>query len=110
MKSTTLSVVVLLLGIPSFAGGEECNSLDARMVEILDQYSIETGTKFVIDPRVRAKVTLIGLDTTNLGIATIRAILSIHGFTALTANDIVYVIPEHAAGQPGQQYGVPWED
>ena len=109
MKSLSASILVFFCSLPVICNAADCNDIQTPLVGLLDQYSQSTGTKFVIDPRVRAKVTLIGIDTTNLDATTLIGILNIHGFAALTANGIVYVMPKASAGSAGEQYGVPWE-
>ena len=108
MKIVSSIALTVLLALPTFAVGNECVTTESQIVELLDQYAQKNGTKFVIDPRVRAKVTLVGIDTLHLDAPTLVGILNIHGMVALTANDIVYVMPEVVAGRAGQRYGEPW--
>jgi general secretion pathway protein D len=53
-----------------------------------------TGKKFIIDPRVRAEVAVIGQEATSVDYATMLLILRIHGFSAVEQGGYVQVIPD----------------
>jgi general secretion pathway protein D len=53
-----------------------------------------TGRKFVLDPRVRANVTLIGQDTSNVTYDQLLTILNIYGFMAADTGGYVQVVPD----------------
>lgn len=57
----------------------------------------KTGKKFVIDPRVRADVTLVGEDLSGVSCSECLTILGVHGFVALEGEDYVSVVPDAVA-------------
>ena len=54
----------------------------------------KTGKKFVLDPRVRADVVIIGQDTASVSYGDLLTILRVHGFAAVDDGGYVQVIPE----------------
>ena len=109
MKNTTLIALILCYVLTSSASAHECSSIDPPLIDLLNQYSEANGTKFIVDPRVRAKVNLVGVDTQSINSAMIIGILNMHGFTALTSDDVVYVMPYQVAEASGDKFGVTWE-
>lgn len=71
------------------------NYKDADLGQIVDAVSAITGKSFIIDPRVRAQVTM--LSTTPMSpdafYEAFLSILNVHGFTAVETGNIVRVIP-----------------
>lgn len=59
----------------------------------------KTGKKFLIDPRVRAQVTLVGLDPSSLDYPTLLSVLQMHGFAAFDDGKYVRVMPDANARQ-----------
>ena len=109
MKWKNLPALILWCGLSSLASAHECKSSEPPLIDLLDQYSDSYGTKFVVDPRVRAKVSLVGIETANINTAMLIGILNMHGFTALTSDDVVYVMPYQVAEAAGDKFGVTWE-
>ena len=54
----------------------------------------KTGKKFVLDPRVRADVTLIGQDPSSLSYADLLTVFKVHGFAAVEDGGYVQVVPD----------------
>jgi general secretion pathway protein D len=81
------------------------NFKDADITQIAEAVSAATGKNFIIDPRVRAQVTM--LSSTPMSPAAFYeaflSILSVYGFVALPAgNNIVKIVPDANARQfPG---------
>jgi general secretion pathway protein D len=71
----------------SAAGGVSVEKMIAAVAK-------RTGKKFLIDPRVRADVTVIGQDATSVDYATLLLILHLHGFSAVEQQGYVQVIPD----------------
>ena len=109
MKIVLAILLASIASLPAGISAEECTTPLPRLVELLDQYSTANGTKFVVDPRVHAKATLVGIVTEDLDASTLIGILNIHGFTAFTSNGIVYVVPETVAENGGDRFGNIWE-
>lgn len=109
MKTILAILFVSLVLIPGVTNGEKCSTSMSPLVDLLNQYSTTNGTKFVVDPRVKAKVTMVGINSSDLNAATLIGILNIHGFTALTSNEVVYVMPDVVAEASGDKFGVRWD-
>jgi len=109
MKSVAILMLVLCCAASTNGNAEDCNTTLEPLVDLLNQYSEATGTKFVLDPRVQATVSLVGVDTSDLDAGTLISILKIHGFTALTTNGVVYVLPDVTATEAGDKFGEKWE-
>lgn len=109
MKSTALTTLILCLIFSSYVNAHECKTHGTQLVDLLNQYSEAFGTKFVIDPRVQATVNLVGVDTESINTAMLIGILNMHGFTARTSYDVVYVMPYPVAEASGDKFGVTWE-
>ena len=109
MKWKTLLALILTCTISSPAYAHECEATQPPLIDLLNQYSEAYGTKFIVDPRVRAKVSLVGIDTESINTAMLIGILNMHDFTALTSNGIVYVMPYKVAEASGDKFGVTWD-
>ena len=109
VKTTTLIVLVFGCLLSASASAHECDEDSLQLVELLNTYSEATGTKFVVDPRVSARVNIVGIETENIDAKTLIGILNIHGFSALTSNGIVYVLPDPEAERSGDRFGKPWK-
>jgi general secretion pathway protein D len=98
--------VVLLLAssvIASAQSGQRItpNFKDADITQIIEAVSAATGKNFIVDPRVRAQVTM--LSTTPMSpdafYEAFLAILQVHGFVALPSGDIIKIVPDANARQ-----------
>ena len=72
---------------PSVAGAVPIERLVAAVAK-------RSGKKFMIDPRVRADVTLIGQEPTSIDYPTLLWVLRLHGFAAVEQGGYVQVIPD----------------
>lgn len=59
----------------------------------------KTGKKFLVDPRVKSDVTLIGLDADRLDYPTLLSVLQVHGYAAIDDGKFVRVVPDAIARQ-----------
>jgi general secretion pathway protein D len=80
------------------------NFKDADITQIAEAVSAATGKNFIIDPRVRAQVTM--LSSTPMSPAAFYeaflSILQVYGFIAVPAGDVVKILPDANARQiPG---------
>src|SRR5258708_16211744 len=78
------------------------NFKDADITQITEAVSAATGKNFIIDPRVRAQVTM--LSSTPMSPAAFYeaylAILQVHGFIAVPAGNNIYkILPDAHARQ-----------
>jgi general secretion pathway protein D len=80
------------------------NFKDADITQIIEAVSAATGKNFIIDPRVRAQVTMLSSTPMTPGqfYQAFLAILQVHGFAALPAGNVIKVIPDQNIRQfPG---------
>jgi general secretion pathway protein D len=77
------------------------NFKDADITQIAEAVSAATGKTFIIDPRVRAQVTM--LSSTPISPAAFYeaflSILQVYGFIAVPAGDVVKILPDANARQ-----------
>jgi len=101
--------VAFAIAVPAAApaqtqGAITPNYKDADLGQIIEAVSAVTGKNFIVDPRVRAQVTM--LSSTPMSPAAFYeaflSILQVHGFVAVPAGDVVKIIPDANARQvPG---------
>jgi len=74
---------------------------DAELTEIIDAVSTITGKTFIVDPRVRAQVTIRSSTpmSPDAFYQTFLSILQVHGFVALPSGDVIKIIPDANARQ-----------
>jgi general secretion pathway protein D len=80
------------------------NFKDADITQIIEAVSAATGKNFIIDPRVRAQVTMLSSTpmTPDQFYQAFLAILQVHGFAALPAGNVIKVLPDQNIRQfPG---------
>jgi general secretion pathway protein D len=77
------------------------NYKDAELSQIIEAVSSVTGKNFIVDPRVRAQVTM--LSTTPMTPAAFYeaflSILQVHGFVAVPSGDVIKILPDANARQ-----------
>ena len=77
------------------------NFKDADITQIAEAVSAATGKTFIIDPRVRAQVTM--LSTTPMSppafYEAFLSILQVYGFIAVPAGDLIKILPDANARQ-----------
>src|SRR5207344_2227455 len=77
------------------------NFKDADITQIAEAVSAATGKNFIIDPRVRAQVTM--LSSTPMSPAafyeTFLSILQVYGFIAVPSGNVVKILPDVNARQ-----------
>jgi general secretion pathway protein D len=80
------------------------NFKDADITQIAEAVSAATGKTFIIDPRVRAQVTMLSSTpmTPAAFYETFLSILQVYGFVAVPAGNVVKILPDANARQmPG---------
>ena len=96
----------LALAVPASApaqsqGAITPNYKDADLGQIIEAVSAVTGKNFIVDPRVRAQVTM--LSSTPMSPAAFYeaflSILQVHGFVAVPSGDVVKIVPDANARQ-----------
>jgi|GEM_PF-1446524 general secretion pathway protein D len=62
--------------------------------DLIARVAKRTGKQFIVDPRVRAEVPLIGLDVDRIDYPKLLAILNVHLFAAYESGGMVRVVPD----------------
>jgi len=77
------------------------NLKDADIRALISTVSKFTGKNFIIDPRVKAKVTVISANTltTEEVYEVFLSVLQVHGYAAVTTGSIIKIVPEVNAKQ-----------
>ena len=97
---------LLCLALPLAAGAQQGaqitpNYKDADLGQVIEAVSQVTGKTFIVDPRVRAQVTM--LSTTPMSPAAFYeaflAILQVHGFIAVPQGNVIKILPDATARQ-----------
>lgn len=76
-----------------------------EITELISQVAKRTGRQFIVDPRVRGEVPLIGLDAARIDYRQLTAILRINQFVAYESGGLVNVIPDANARQQPSSVG-----
>lgn len=77
------------------------NFADADIATIIEAVSKYTGQNFIIDPRVKGKVTIISQRPMNADqvYQVFLSVLKVHGFAAIPGPDVVKIVPDVNAKQ-----------
>lgn len=83
------------------AGGITLNLKDADIRTLIETVSEATGRNFVIDPRVKAKVTVVSSRPMNKAdlYQVFLSILQVHGYSAVQVGDVTKIVPDVNAKQ-----------
>jgi len=97
------------LAVPAAVGAEARGTItpnykDADLSQVIEAVSAVTGKNFIVDPRVKAQVTM--LSATPMSPAAFYeaflSILQVHGFVAVPSGNVIKIIPDANARQvPG---------
>ena len=80
------------------------NFKDADITMIAEAVSAATGKNFIIEPRVRAQVTMLSSTpmSPDAFYETFLSILQVHGFVAMPSGDVIKIVPDaNARTMPG---------
>jgi general secretion pathway protein D len=80
------------------------NFKDADITQIAEAVAAATGKNFIIDPRVRAQVTMLSATPMTPGAfyEAFLSILSVYGFVAVPSGDVIKILPDaNARTVPG---------
>ncbi len=77
------------------------NYKDADLSQIIEAVSAVTGKNFIVDPRVKAQVTMLSSSpmSPNAFYEAFLSILQVHGFVAVPSGDTIKIIPDANARQ-----------
>src|SRR5689334_12242939 len=102
--------VALCLLLPSLANAQQSqqkitpNFKDADITMIAEAVSAATGKNFIIEPRVRAQVTMLSSTpmSPDAFYEAFLSILQVHGFVAMPSGNVIKIVPDaNARTMPG---------
>lgn len=109
LKLTRLFAVwVLSASITTFAADGQRWKLNLKEADIrafISQVADMTGRSFVIDPRVKGRVTIVSKDemSTEEVYEVFLSVLNVHGFAAVPSGDVIKVIQQNSVKQDGSR-------
>ena len=82
-------------------GAFTLNLKNTDIESLISTVSKQTGLNFVIDPRVKAKVTVISSSPMNADelYEVFLSVLQIHGFSTVPSGDVIKIVPDVSAKQ-----------
>jgi general secretion pathway protein D len=98
-----LALFAGLMGLPAIGANAPDNTQritpnfkDADITQIIEAVAMATGKNFIIDPRVRAQVTMLSATsmTVDQFYQAFLAILQVHGFAAIPDGDVIKIVPD----------------
>jgi general secretion pathway protein D len=100
------AAAVLGFALAGTAGAQETATLnfeDAEISAVIATVSEITGKNFIVDPRVKGKVTVLSPTplTPDAVYEAFLSILQVHGFAAVPVGDVIKIVPEAEARQGG---------
>ena len=101
IKCILLSVGLMLGSAQALAEEVTLNFSDADLVAVINSVSQITGKNFIIDPRVKGKVTVVSskpLNETEV-YNVFLSILQVHGFSTVPTANAIKIIPDATAKQ-----------
>lgn len=99
----TLAAVMLTVVLMPARAAVTLNLKDADIGTLIQTVSDVTGKNFIVDPRVKGKVTVISsspMDSNGVW-ETFLAVLQVQGFAAIPAGETTKIVPETNARQDG---------
>ena len=91
----------VLLALPAWAAPVTLNLKDADINALVESMSVLTGKNFIVDPRVKGRVTIISsksMDEKEL-YEVFLAVLGVHGFAAIPGDKVIKIVPAAGAKQ-----------
>lgn len=82
----------------------QVNLKDADISAFIGQIADITGKSFVIDPRVKGKVTVVSTETMSSEAVyeLFLSVLKVHGYAAVPAGDVIMVVQQNSVKQQGR--------
>ena len=96
------TVLVLIMSLPAAAvETATLNLKDADIRALIDTVASVTGKNFIVDPRVKARVTVVSSKPMAADelYQVFLSILQVHGFAAVPVGDVIKIVPDVNAKQ-----------
>ena len=105
--ATGVSIGLLLMCNSTFVQAQNdqstftLNLKNTDIQSLIATVSKQTGRNFVVDPRVKAKVTVISNEPVDAdGLYEVfLSVLQVHGYSAVPAGDLIKIVPDVTAKQ-----------
>ncbi len=103
LKNIWLLLAWLVLSLPLHAETVTLNLNDADIGALISTVSAVTDRNFIVDPRVKGKVTVISSRPMNSEevYQVFLSILKVHGFAAVPSGEVIKIVPDVNAKQDG---------
>ena len=93
-----IAVIVPFRCVHSQSNSHEKFTLNLKDVDIrslIETVSSQTGKNFIVDPRVKANVTVISSEPVNKDklYAVFLSVLDVHGFAAVPVGEMIKIVP-----------------
>lgn len=109
LTRTVLCLGLVLASLSAFAEGNtwKINMKEAEIRNFIEQVSDITGQSFVVDPRVKGKVTVVSnAEMTAKEIYDMfQSVLRVHGYAAIESGSVVKIVPTQGAKQDNVPVG-----
>ncbi|MDH5710359.1 MAG: type II secretion system secretin GspD [Gammaproteobacteria bacterium] len=94
-------IFLLLFSVSALANEITLNLNDADIRALISTVSKFTGKNFIVDPRIKAKVTVVSANTMSKDevYEVFLSVLQVHGFAAVPTGSVIKIIPEVNAKQ-----------
>jgi general secretion pathway protein D len=101
-KSILAAILLLAVALPA-AAAVTLNLKDVEISTLISTVSEVTGKNFIVDPRVKGKVTVISARPMSAAgvYETFLAVLQVQGFAAVPAGQAIKIVPETNARTDG---------
>ncbi len=110
IRTSRSAALVALLLLSAVGRGQQANVTpnykDADIRQVIEAVGAVTGRNFVLDPRVKAQVTMLSSApmTPDAFYEAFLSILSVYGFVAVPSGNVVKILPDANARQvPGAE-------
>ena len=104
LLAMTIAISIPALTVHAEDQNWQVNLNDADISAFIGQIADITGKSFVIDPRVKGKVTVVSTETMNTEAVyeLFLSVLKVHGYAAVPAGDVVMVVQQNSVKQQGR--------
>jgi general secretion pathway protein D len=106
MLLRSLAICLLLLNLTAAHAADQEPSITLNLNDVdirafISTVSESTGKNFIIDPRVKGKVTVVSAKPVSADrlYEVFLSVLKVHGFAAIPSGDAIKIIPDAAAKQ-----------
>jgi general secretion pathway protein D len=106
MTRITRLFLLMALALPLAAAAQQDaqitpNYKDADLGQVIEAVSQVTGKSFIVDPRVRAQVTMLSTSpmSPDAFYEAFLAILQVHGFVAVPSGSVIKILPDATSRQ-----------